>query len=272
MLELFFIAVRTGNYVKMACNAAMTFKVEGTTTTLLTEAKLYQDNKRLVDTYFDNVVICDAGIDAGYLKVSFTDYRLGKETLFIDADSLCVPNKSIVDAVAGIDVDFWLNAWSVTDSGGYVKSHWGNYAKIKKLFNLEGNIANGMQSSAIYIGENTDIIDVAKEVYGVINNNRDVLTTKWMKNFIPDELVWSISTNLMGYDPYVFTNNKLGIGFVERIVRIDKRFYLDNHNLLTFPCGYHTLRSNLKTFYSEITLQHCKSKGIKVFYRYIDKV
>lgn len=273
--NIIFLALRTSNYVKMSCNAAMSLGNDIIANkTLVTSVDLYELNKDLIHTYFNDVKFCDKDSDPGYIKVTLNEYTDYENNIYIDADSLASNVCNIDMLIDSIDVDFWINAYSIVNSAKPIWSHWGNYAKIKNLFELSGHIANGTQSSCFFFkkSETIDLFNTNKEVYNIINNNRDVLLNKWMKNFIPDELIWSISTNLVGYDPYIFSENLGQIGFIERMTRIDKKHYLYNYQLLTFPSGMYKLKQAIKTFYNELSMHHARKNNIRQFYKYKDKL
>lgn len=278
--ELIFIGVRTENYVRMACNAAMSFQKQGIPMTLILQHNHYEKHQILISKFFDNFVLVDEDMDPGYLKINIFQYATNPYVLFIDADSLAGISSNLMGCIEKFiasAIDFWIPAYSVVESEKGIWSHWGNYDRLKHFFDFKKDIANGIQSSCFFFNNESETAKElhakANEVYQIIRENRkNILVNTWMKDFIPDELVWSVSTNLLEINPANFLQQLIRLQLVEHNKKIDKSYILNNSDIISFPCGKHRLSHVYKAFYNEVSFYHSKRNNRKLTYKYVDKV
>lgn len=279
--ELLFLAMRTDNYVRMACNAAMSFRKQGLQTTLVTEYDLYIRHKVIIDKYFDKLRFTHDHPDPGWHKVNIFDYACAENSLFIDADSLAALGCDLFPRMQDLSgcCDFWLSAYAVNEVNSKTWSHWGNFNVLYHEYGLSGRIANGTQSSCIYFKKHSETTKELQKncnkVYDFVKSNqKSVQVNRWMKDFVPDELVWTVATNLTGLDPDLFTQVKVRIGFVEHKKNVikEKQHYLNDFDIITFPCGKYRLSDAYKQFYNELSKYHAKRNGQNMIYKYVDKV
>ena len=278
---IIFVAIIKDNYVKMACNAAMTFSSQNIHTILLTSRELHEKHKDLISKYFQTVHYTET-VDPGKAKMEVLSLKDAKTILYIDADSLASFSCNLNESFEYFETknwDFWVWAYSVTNTEGHVQNFWANMKRMKERFPeiLENKkIANGTQSSFFFFNTQSEKVQcLAKktiEVFESLKNNRIGLTSKWMRDFIPDELLLTISCSICNIDVDNFTDNFIKLGLIERTNKIDRNYFYNDRNIMTFPSGSYKLRSSLKNIYNEVTLRHCREKSIKPFYSYQQKI
>jgi len=271
------IALSHAYYGNMACQLAASIKFTTPDANIvilhdkvgiahLNEQKLriFDDKIEVPEQYYTNKGRHD------YLKVKTFLYNLSPfdETIFIDADVLWLPRKTINELFNSFsETDFTManrgNTLLKNAKNGFIT--WANPEEILKNYNINGNLYN-LSSEFIYFKKKKEI----KKLFIQAQKNYETLKINYVLfgKDIPDELPFSIAMMQTGIyphkSPYLpfyweqFENKNL------KATEIYENYY-------AYSLGGAIQNENVKRFYNNLAQFYCNKLGLGNYFPLISK-
>lgn len=149
-------------------------------------------------TVFDHDVVMSKGhyctdtFQPGLAKLSLYEYFQHEQSIFIDADSICIDSiEGLFDACANVDIG--LQVYNVASTEQEWECVWASWDQLKELYGIDGPLSE-INSSFIYSKKNPQAESFWKQAKANFINN---LQTLWADKF-PDELAFDVATNQTG--------------------------------------------------------------------------
>lgn len=279
------VALGHPNFAKMAINLAISVKANSPDTPValahnyeslnFLEAK-YRKNIDF-DFYLDESYYRHKNKNAfGMMKTRIYEFTPFEHTLYIDADSLMIKDKTPQRFFDEIDLHSFIiphgGEMNPTSDAHDLHTHWVKFRDVKNLFKFKDcKIMGYCQSSVIGFKK----CELAKEIFAKANFVYHTLAEKnlaenmWF-NTVPDELCFWLAHGLTGHtptynpDPYVLYAGNL------RTVTNYGEIYRDK-DIVTFPSAMSILKSYERGFYNLLVRYYADKTKIPVLYFWIDK-
>lgn len=275
------IAVSYLNYARMASNLAQSIKINNPDThiTLLHDNKAIENLMPTEKKFFDNFIeipnefIQYNGRNAyGRLKCFIYDLSPYQKTIYIDSDTLMIPNKSIEWYWEAIDKydHLWIS-WTkdtVYKYNSNTISSWTTIGYIHDLFPnlLNREIVTNLQTSLIGFKKKQEIKNIfesSKKVHDALHAH--MFKSTWY-NTIPDELIIAVG---------MCENNIIptpGHQFVTLIFQKPTLQELRNeYNFISFASAQSSVQFTYKNLYDQYVTENAKKLGIPYPYLWKDK-
>lgn len=191
------------------------------------------------------------GFQPGFAKLNLAKYSTYENTLYVDADSLCLQNiQPLFDKLKG-------QKFKSNVTKDYTQ--WTDAESYKEFFGIDQGVS--INSSWIYF-ENDQVFNRAFELYKR-NFPLEKVSPVW-GNTYPDELFFNGALNLFGINPAIdfdvmFFGNNID---PRTLTQIEEQFYF-----FTLYGNRTTVRKIYTDWYDKLMFKICESKGIEHLFK-----
>jgi len=279
------VALGHVNFAKMAINLAISIKANSPSTRVALAHnftnldfidKVYRKNVDY-DFFLEEKFYKHKGKNAfGMMKTLLYEFTPFEHTLYIDADSLMLKDKTLDRFFYEITVhDFIIPHYgrmNPTKSDYDNHEHWVKFKTVKDFFLFkDAQIMGSCQSSIIGFTKSElskSIFKAANMVYHSLAS-RNIAENMWF-NTVPDELCFWLAHGIVGHtptynpEPYVLFSHQL------RGVTNYTRVYSEK-DIATFPSAMNSLKSYERDFYNLLVRYYSEKTKKPPLHYWVDK-